>query len=57
MEFIIYQNRMLSSIKDNGPGWDRKVTSRFVVHYSITGHVEILIEIVQLQRPNYDESV
>jgi colicin import membrane protein len=59
MEFIIYQNRMLSSIKDNWAWVGQKSNLRVVVHFSIKDNGEIAgLKIVQPSGdPSYDESV
>jgi colicin import membrane protein len=59
MEFIIYQNRMLSSIKDNWAWVGQKSNLRVVVHFSIKDNGEITgLKIVQPSGdPSYDESV
>jgi colicin import membrane protein len=59
MEFIIYQNRMLSSIKDNWAWVGQKSNLRVVVHFSIKDNGEITgLKIIQPSGdPSYDESV
>jgi colicin import membrane protein len=59
MEFIIYQNRMLSSIKDNWAWVGQKSSLKVVVHFSIKDNGEITgLKIVQSSGdPSYDESV
>jgi colicin import membrane protein len=59
MEFIIYQNRMLSSIKDNWAWVGQKSNLKVVVHFSIKDSGEITgLKIVQPSGdPSYDESV
>jgi TolA protein len=59
MEFIIYQNRMLSSIKDNWAWVGQKSSLKVVVHFSIKDSGEITgLKIVQPSGdPSYDESV
>jgi colicin import membrane protein len=59
MEFIIYENRMLSSIKDNWAWVGQKTSLRVVVHFSIKENGEITgLKIVQPSGdPSYDESV
>jgi len=59
MEFIIYQNRMLSSIKDNWAWVGQKSNLKVVVHFSIKDNGEIAgLKIVQPSGdPSYDESV
>jgi colicin import membrane protein len=59
MEFIIYQNRMLSSIKDNWAWVGQKSNLKVVVHFSINENGEISgLKIVQPSGdPSYDESV
>jgi colicin import membrane protein len=59
MEFIIYQNRMLSSIKDNWAWVGQKSNLKVVVHFSIQDNGEITgLKIVQRSEdPSYDESV
>jgi colicin import membrane protein len=60
MDFIIYQNRMLSTIKDNW-AWvgGQKSNLRVVVRFSIKDNGEIAgLKIVQPSGdPSYDESV
>jgi colicin import membrane protein len=59
MEFIIYQNRMLNSIKDNWAWVGQKSNLKVVVHFSIKENGEISgLKIVQPSGdPSYDESV
>ncbi|HSE85316.1 MAG TPA: TonB family protein [Candidatus Binatia bacterium] len=59
MEFIIYQNRMLSSIKDNWAWVGQKSNLKVVVHFSIKDNGEITgLKIVHPSGdPSYDESV
>ena len=59
MEFVIYQNRMLNSIKDNWAWVGQKSNLRVVVHFSIKENGEISgLKIVQPSGdPSYDESV
>jgi colicin import membrane protein len=59
MEFIIYQNQMLSSIKDNWAWVGQKSNLKVVVHFSIKDSGEITgLKIVQPSGdPSYDESV
>jgi colicin import membrane protein len=59
MEFIIYQNRMLSSIKDNWAWVGQKSNLRVVVHFSNKDNGEITgLKIVQPSGDaSYDESV
>ena len=59
MEFIIYQNRMLGSIKDNWAWVGQKSNLKVVVHFSIKDNGEIIgLKIVQPSGdPSYDESV
>ncbi len=59
MEFIIYQNRMLSSIKDNWAWVGQKSNLKVVVHFSIKDNGEITgLKIVQPSGDSsYDESV
>jgi colicin import membrane protein len=59
MEFIIYQNRMLSSIKDNWAWVGQKSNLKVVVHFSIKDSGEITgLKIVQPSGDqSYDESV
>jgi TonB family protein len=59
MEFIIYQNRMLSSIKDNWAWVGQKSNLKVVVHFSIKDSGEITgLKIVQSSGDqSYDESV
>ncbi|HEX2261619.1 MAG TPA: TonB family protein, partial [Candidatus Binatia bacterium] len=59
MEFIIYQNRMFNSIKDNWAWVGQKSDLKVVVHFSIRENGEISgLKIVQPSGdPSYDESV
>jgi colicin import membrane protein len=59
MEFIIYQNQMLNSIKDNWAWVGQKSNLKVVVHFSIKENGEISgLKIVQPSGdPSYDESV
>jgi colicin import membrane protein len=59
MEFVIYQNRMLNSIKDNWAWVGQKSNLKVVVHFSINENGEISgLKIVQPSGdPSYDESV
>jgi TolA protein len=59
MEFIIYQNRMFSSIKENWAWVGQRSNLRVVVHFSIKDNGEITgLKIVQPSGdPSYDESV
>ena len=59
MEFIIYQNRMLSSIKGNWAWVGQQSTLKVVVHFSIRDNGEITgLKIIQPSGdPSYDESV
>ena len=59
MEFIIYQNRMLSSIKDNWAWVGQKSNLKVVVHFSIKENGEITgLKVVQPSGDSsYDESV
>jgi len=59
MEFIIYQNRMLGSIKDNWAWVGQKSNLKVVVHFSIKDSGEITgLKIVQSSGDqSYDESV
>ena len=59
MEFIIYQNRMLSSIKENWAWVGQRSNLRVVVHFSIKDNGEITgLKIVQPSGDlSYDESV
>lgn len=59
MEFIIYQNRMFSSIKENWAWVGQRSNLRVVVHFSIKENGEITgLKIVQPSGdPSYDESV
>ena len=59
MDFVIYQNRMLSTIKDNWAWVGQRSNLRVVVHFSIKDNGEIAgLKIVQPSGdPSYDESV
>lgn len=59
MDFIVYQNRMLSTIKDNWAWVGQKSNLRVVVHFNIKDNGEIAgLRIVQPSGdPSYDESV
>jgi colicin import membrane protein len=59
IEFIIYQNQMLNSIKDNWAWVGQKSNLKVVVHFSIKENGEISgLKIVQPSGdPSYDESV
>lgn len=59
MDFIIYQNRMLSTIKGNWAWVGQRSSLRVVVHFSIKETGEIVgLKIVQPSGdPSYDESV
>lgn len=59
MDFIVYQNRMLSTIKDNWAWVGQKSNLRVVVHFNIKDNGEIVgLRIVQPSGdPSYDESV
>ena len=59
MDFVIYQNRMLSTIKDNWAWVGQRSNLRVVVHFSIKESGEIIgLKIVQPSGdPSYDESV
>jgi colicin import membrane protein len=59
MEFIVYQNQMLNSIKDNWAWVGQKSNLKVVVHFSIKENGEISgLKIVQPSGdPSYDESV
>jgi len=59
MEFIIYQNRMLNSIKDNWAWVGQRSNLKVVVHFSIKENGEISgLKIVQPSGDaSYDESV
>jgi colicin import membrane protein len=59
MDFIVYQNRMLSTIKDNWAWVGQKSNLRVVVHFNIKDTGEIVgLRIVQPSGdPSYDESV
>jgi len=59
MDFLIYQNRMLSTIKDNWAWVGQRSNLRVVVHFRIKENGEIVgLRIVQPSGdPSYDESV
>lgn len=59
MEFIIYQNRMLSSIKHNWAWVGHRSSLKVVVHFSIRDNGEITgLKIIEPSGdPSYDESV
>ncbi len=59
MDFIVYQNRMLSTIKDNWAWVGQRSNLRVVVHFNIKDNGEIAgLRIVQPSGdPSYDESV
>ena len=59
MEFIIYQNRMLSSIKDNWAWVGQKSNLKVVVHFSIkdSGEITGLTIVEPSGDRSYDESV
>ena len=59
MDFVIYQNRMLGTIKDNWAWVGQRSNLRVVVHFSIKDNGEIAgLKIVQPSGdPSYDESV
>jgi colicin import membrane protein len=59
MDFIIYQNRMLSTIKENWAWVGQRSNLRVVVHFGIKENGEIVgLKIVQPSGdPSYDESV
>jgi len=59
IEFIAYQNRMLSSIKDNWAWVGQRSNLKVVVHFSIreTGEITGLKIIQSSGDPSYDESV
>jgi len=59
IEFIAYQNRMLSSIKDNWAWVRQRSNLKVVVHFSIRDNGEITgLKIIQSSGdPSYDESV
>ena len=59
MDFIIYQNRMLSTIKENWAWVGQRSNLRVVVHFGIQENGEIFgLKIVQPSGdPSYDESV
>ena len=59
MDFIIYQNRMLSTIKENWAWVGQRSNLKVVVHFGIKDSGEIIgLKIVQPSGdPSYDESV
>jgi TolA protein len=59
MDFVVYQNRMLSTIKDNWVWAGQRSNLRVVVHFNIKDNGEIVgLRIVQPSGdPSYDESV
>lgn len=59
MEFIIYQNRMLSTIKNNWVWVGQRGNLKVIVHFSIRENGEITgLKIMQPSgNPSYDESV
>jgi colicin import membrane protein len=59
MDFIVYQNRMLSTIKDNWAWVGQRSNLRVVVHFNIKDTGEVVgLRIVQPSGdPSYDESV
>lgn len=59
MDFIIYQNRMLATIKDNWAWVGQRSTLKVVVHFSIkeTGEISGLKIVQPSGDPSYDESV
>jgi TonB family protein len=59
MDFIVYQNRMLSTIKENWAWVGQKTNLRVVVRFGIKDNGEIAsLKIVQASGdPSYDESV
>ncbi len=59
MDFIVYQNRMLSTIKDNWAWVGQRSNLRVVVHFNIKDNGEIAgLKIVQPSGdPSYDDSV
>lgn len=59
IDFIVYQNRMLSTIKDNWAWVGQRSSLKVVVHFSIKETGEIVgLKIVQPSGdPSYDESV
>jgi colicin import membrane protein len=59
MDFIIYQNRMLGTIKDNWTWVGQRSNLKVVVHFGIKDSGEIVgLKIVQPSGdPSYDESV
>src|SRR4029079_5955214 len=59
MDFVIYQNRMLSTIKENWAWVGQRSNLRVVVHLSIKDNGDISgLKVVQPSGdPSYDESV
>ncbi len=59
MDFLIYQNRMLGTIKDNWAWVGQRSNLKVVVHFGIKDTGEIVgLKIVQPSGdPSYDESV
>jgi TonB family protein len=59
MDFIIYQNRLLKTIKDNWVWAGQRSNVRVIVHFNIKDNGEIVgLKIVQPSgNPSYDESV
>ena len=59
MDFIIYQNRMLETIKGNWAWVGQKTNLKVVVHFSIKDNGDIIgLKIMQASGdPSYDESV
>ena len=59
MDFIIYQNRMLGTIKDNWTWVGQRSNLKVVVHFGVKETGEIVgLKIVQPSGdPSYDESV
>lgn len=59
MDFVIYQNRMLSTIKDNWAWVGQRANLKVVVHFGIKENGEIVgLKVVQPSSdPSYDESV
>jgi colicin import membrane protein len=59
MDFIIYENRMLSTIKDNWAWVGQRSSLKVVVHFSIkeTGEISGLKIVQPSGDPSYDESV
>lgn len=59
MEFVIYQNRILSTIKDNWVWVGQRSNLKVIVHFGIKDNGEIVgLKIVQPSGdPSYDESV